>query len=342
MNICIVLVSSKTEDIRVNELEVRSLSPYAVEGRFDPLFPNSFEIVNISKIQTTNNPPISTKKVNNSSPLKTEKAPDHQPIVITNNASVKLIPFQLSSRQPLPQPNPLLYPPSTESTAIRILTQPLKQLILRSFEGYRRLMRDAHRIEDHIRQTLGLSKRVRLTSLDPLSLPNPIILEHRDKNVPDMGKMIFTLTDISISGLSNFRVEHLESRELGRNLYFQHLIPHMDSVANYSVDYLLFDAVKVRVSSGYLTARVPNARIKGTFEVFPDVMNLWFRVAQVNLTTWVEDLDLRFHPNFLISEKFTVDTNTVEKIHRAFNYFLPNVTDLLSLTYSKAIEMRLT
>ena len=115
----------------------------------------------------------------------------------------------------------------------------------------------------------------------------------------------------------------------------------MDSVANYSIDYYLFDAVQVKISSGHLTARVPNARIRGTFEVFPDLMNLWFRVAQVNLTTWVEDLDLRFHPNFLISDQFAIDRQTVDKIHTAFNYFLPNVTDLLRLTYTKAIEMRL-
>lgn len=107
------------------------------------------------------------------------------------------------------------------------------------------------------------------------------------------------------------------------------------------MDYHLFDAIPFRVSSGHLTARVPNARVKGSFQIFPDLVNVWFKVAQLNLTTWVEDLNIRFYPEYLISERFAIDKSTVDKIHTAFTYFLPNITDVLKLTYSKAIEMKL-
>lgn len=235
--------------------------------------------------------------------------------------------------------NPVLHQGLAGSTAMRLLTAPLRNLVMRSFEGYRRLMKDAHRIEDAMRSTLGLPKRVRLRSLDPLDLPEPVVLEHRDKNIPILGKLVFTLSDIMVSGLSNFRVEQLDGH--GRNLYFQHLIPHLDSVANYTMDYHLFDAIPFRVSSGHLLARVPNARVKGSFQIFPDIVNVWFKVAQLNLTTWAEDLNIRFYPEYLISERFAIDKSTVDKIHTAFNYFLPNITDVLKLTYSKAIEMKL-
>lgn len=318
----------------------------SLEGRFDPTFPKSFQIMNNSALRTTINLPFKDKDNSPNGRLHsvvTDKpAKRGPPFISVNKTKVPLTPFETSSHQPLPQGNILFSPSLSESSTMILITQPLRHLILRSFEGYRRLIRDAHRIEDYIRQSMGLSKRMRLTSLDPLQLPDPVVLEHRDKNAPVLGRMVFTLSDITVAGLSNFRVEQLESRDLGRNLYFQHLIPHMDSVANYSVDYFLFDAVQIRVSSGHLTARVPNARIRGSFQIFPDVFNLWFRVAQVNLTTWVEDLDLKFYPTFLISDKFSIDSKTVDKIHSAFNYFLPNVTDLLRLTYSKAIEMKLT
>ena len=244
---------------------------------------------------------------------------------------------QISSHKPqVVQASPIISP---SSSAMRILTTPLRNLVMRSFEGYRRLMKDAQRIEDTIRTSLGLPKRMRLRSLDPLDIPEPVVLEHRDKNIPILGKLVFTLSDIVVAGLSNFRVEQLDG--YGRNLYFQHLIPHLDSVANYTMDYHLFDAIPFRVSSGHLTARVPNARVKGSFQIFPDLVNVWFKVAQLNLTTWVEDLNIRFYPEYLISERFAIDKSTVEKIHTAFSYFLPNITDVLKLTYSKAIEMKL-
>lgn len=117
-----------------------------------------------------------------------------------------------------------------------------------SFEGYRRLLQDANRIEDFIRERLGLSKRVRLRSLDPLEMPEPMTVEHRDPKAPILGKLILTLNNIMVSGLSRFRVQTLEA--YGRNLYFQHTIPQLDSVANYTIDYHLFDAIPFRVSEG--------------------------------------------------------------------------------------------
>lgn len=239
--------------------------------------------------------------------------------------------------------NPLINigPPSSSSllNPLRVFS-PLRNLILMSFEGYRRLMTDARKIEDAIRQSLGLSKRAHFRSLDPLDLPEPLILEHRDKKIPILGKVVLTLSDIAISGLSQFKVEQLDG--LGRNLYFQHLIPRMDSIANYTIDYHLFDAIPFRVSAGKITAAIPNARVRGTFQVFPDLLNIWFRVAQLNLTTWVEDLNIRFYPEYLISERFAIEKSTIDKIHTAFNYLLPNITDILRLTYTKAIEMRLS
>ena len=259
-------------------------------------------------------------KVNPNSSMTSHKANPH---MIVNSPISSLL--GTSASMPL---NPL-----------RILTAPLRNLVLLSFEGYRRLIRNAERIEDSIRRSLGLSKRVRLRSLDPLDLPEPVALEHRDRNIPILGKLVFTMSDISVSGLSNFRVEELDG--LGRNLHFQHLIPHLDSIANYTIDYHLFDVIPFRVSEGSLVARVPNARVRGSFQMFPDLVNVWFRVAQLNLTTWVEDLDIHFYPRFLLSDRFAIDRSTVDKIHTAFNYFLPNVTELLKVTYTKAIEMRL-
>lgn len=245
----------------------------------------------------------------------------------------------ISSHQSVPKTHSIIVSPHSPSSSVAILTQPLRTLVLRSFEGYRRLMRDAYRVEDSIRQTFGLPKRTRLQSLDPLLLPDPVVLEHRDKNVPVLGKVVVTMTDVLITGLSNFRVEELNG--FGRSLSFQHVMPHLDTVANYTMDYHLFDAIPLRVSAGQLTARIPNARVRGSFQIFPDILKAWFRVAQMNLTTWVEDLDLRFHPTFLVSDRFAIDRSTVDKIHTAFNHFLPNVTDLLRLTYTKAIEMRM-
>ncbi|KAI1287395.1 hypothetical protein HDE_10161 [Halotydeus destructor] len=222
---------------------------------------------------------------------------------------------------------------------IRVLSHPIQNLVLMSFEGYRTLLQDANRIEAAIRQRLGFSRRARISTLDPMTMHEPVTLEHRDKNTPVLGKLVLTLDDIMISGLSQFKVEQLEG--YGRNLYFQHRIPNLDSVANYTIDYHLFDAIPFRVSEGHLTANVPNAHVKGSFQIFPDLRNVWFRVAQLNLTTWVDDLDLKIHPRYIINEHFAIEKSTENRIQDAIKSLMPNITEILKVTYTKAIEMKL-
>lgn len=308
---------------------------------FDP----SSETLTLVKITPEVNKP---RSVNPDATGAVSSSHDRVPSVTVFNTShaEKLNPnATLTSHKPNPHAivnspiSSLLGAASLPLGPLRILTAPLRNLVMLSFEGYRRLLKNAEMIEDSIRKTLGLSKRVRLRSLDPLDLPDPVTLEHRDRSIPILGKLVFTMSEIAVSGLSNFRVEELDS--VGRHLQFQHLIPHLDSVANYTIDYHLFDVIPFRVSEGSLIARVPNARVRGSFQMFPDLMNVWFRVAQLNVTTWVEDLDINFYPRYLISDRFAIDRSTVDKIHTAFNYFMPNVTELLKLTYTKAIEMRL-
>lgn len=306
----------------------------ASERNYDPQS-SSFSLVKITPI------------ANKPRPVNDAVSFSHNLTVANTSWAEKLSPNStISSHKP--KPNAVVNSPlssilgaasSLPLSPLRILTAPLRNLVLMSFEGYRRLLKNAERIEDSIRSSLGLSKRVRFRSLDPLDLPDPVSLEHRDKNIPILGKLVFTMSDIAVSGLSNFRVEELDG--LGRNLQFQHLIPHLDSVANYTIDYHLFDVIPFRVSAGSLIARVPNARVRGSFQMFPDLLNMWFRVAQLNLTTWVEDLDISFYPTYLISDRFAIDRSTVDKIHTAFQYFLPNVTELLKLTYMKSIELQL-
>ena len=325
--------SSKVASTRSDTSSIDSL------GYFDPnaeawslvkVHPSVNKPMPLSDVSSTPSPGGSSiSSVNNSSSIKTKAS---------TNANGTFI----SSHMPPVVNVPSIIPSSllAQSTAMRILTAPIRALVMRSFEGYRRLLKDAHKIEDSIRSTLNMPKRVRLRSLDPLDLPEPVVLEHRDRNIPILGKLVFTLSDIVVSGLSNFKVEQLDG--FGRHLQFQHVVPHLDSLANYTMDYHLFDVIPFRVSSGHLLARVPNARVKGSFQIFPDLANVWFRVAQLNLTTWVEDFNIRFYPQFLISERFAIDKTTVDKIHEAFNHFIPNITDILRLTYTKAIEMKLT
>lgn len=327
-----------------------SVSSYSNDGRNQKMYePNKgFQLVQISPL--VNKPKqvseFSTIRPNVSNvlsdvPIKSNSSNLNHPIMTATSSSSSTSPQSTSLiGNSLITPLINVGPQSSNSllNPLRIFS-PLRNLILMSFEGYRHLMTDARKIEDFIRVSLGMSKRAHFRSLDPLDLPDPLVVEHRDKKIPILGKVVLTLSDIAISGLSQFKVEQLDG--LGRNLYFQHLIPRLDSIANYTIDYHLFDAIPFRVSAGKITANVPNARVRGSFQVFPDILNIWFRVAQLNLTTMVDDLNIRFYPEYLISERFAIEKSTIEKIHTAFNYLLPNVTDILRLTYTKAIEMRL-
>lgn len=84
--------------------------------------------------------------------------------------------------------------------------------------------------------------------LDPLHLKAPVVFDYRDQKLPVLGKLIFTLENVMITGLSSFRVEKLHMEPITRMLNFQHIIPRLDSLANYTIDYHLFDAIPFRVS----------------------------------------------------------------------------------------------
>lgn len=91
-----------------------------------------------------------------------------------------------------------------------------------------------------------------------------------------------------------------------------------------------------------MTASVPNAHVKGSFQVFPDILNVWFRVAQFNMTAWVDDLDLHLYPRYIINDRFAIEKSTETKVQSAIRSLMPNITELLKITYTKAIEMRLS
>lgn len=93
---------------------------------------------------------------------------------------------------------------------------------------------------------------------------------------------------------------------------------------------------------GHLTASVPNAHVRGSFQIFPDLLNVWFRVAQFNMSAWVDELDLHLYPRYIISERFAIEKSTENKVQSAIRGLMPNITELLKLTYTKAIEMRLS
>jgi hypothetical protein len=52
-------------------------------------------------------------------------------------------------------------------------------------------------------------------------------------------------------------------------------------------------------------------------------------------------VDINFYPKYLISDRFALEKSTINKIHEAFRTLLPNISDFLKLTYTKAIEMRI-
>lgn len=78
--------------------------------------------------------------------------------------------------------------------------------------------------------------------------------------------------------------------------------------------------------------------------MFPDIINAWFRMGQFNMSTWVderEDMDLHLFPNYIINDRFVIERSIRQKIDHAIRTLLPGLTDLLKITYSKAIELRI-
>ncbi|RWS04584.1 hypothetical protein B4U79_13407, partial [Dinothrombium tinctorium] len=200
-------------------------------------------------------------------------------------------------------------PSNYDANRLTIFSHPLRNLVIRSFEGYRKLIRNSNPIEEAIRQNFRLPNLFKIRRLDPLSLPEPITVEHRDPKTPVLGKVKITLENVEVAGLSGFKVDSVDG--FGRNLFFEHRIPMLDTVANYTVDYHLFDEIPLRLSTGKLKAETPNARIKGSFQIFPDLLNAWFRVAELNVTAWVEDIDLKVYPDFIISDRFVIERTTI-------------------------------
>jgi hypothetical protein len=222
---------------------------------------------------------------------------------------------------------------------LQIIAHPIQNLVLRSFEGYRRLLKNSQAIENYIINRLKLPKWTKIRRLDPLDLPEPLFFEHRDQKAPMIGKLKFTFEGVQISGLSNFKVESLSNQ--GRTLHFKHRIPQLDSVANYTVDYHLFDEIPLRISEGQLKASVPNAYIKGSFQVLPDILNVWFKVANLNLTGWIDDVDMHVFPNYVISDRFKIERSTINKMNAAVRAMMPDILEYLKVTYNKAIELKM-
>lgn len=222
---------------------------------------------------------------------------------------------------------------------MQIIANPIQNLVLRSFESFRRLIKNCESIESFLIMKMNLPKWSKLHRLDPLELPESLYFEHRDPKTPLLGKLKFTLDNVVVSGLSTFKTENLSNQ--GRTLYFKHRIPQLDFLANYTVDYHLFDEIPLLISKGHLKATVPNAYIKGSFVVLPDILNVWFKIANLNLSSSVDDVDVKVHSMFAISDRFRIERSTLNKLSAVIKNIMPNIIEYLKLTYSKAIEMKI-
>lgn len=222
---------------------------------------------------------------------------------------------------------------------MQIIANPIQNLVLRSFESFRRLIKNCESIENFLITKMNLPKWSKLHRLDPLELPESLYFEHRDPKTPLLGKLKFTLENVLINGLSTFKTENLSNQ--GRTLYFKHRIPQLDFLANYTVDYHLFDEIPLLISKGHLKATVPNAYIKGSFIVLPDILNVWFKIANLNLSSSVDDVDVKVQSMFAISDRFRIERSTLNKLSAVIKNIMPNIIEYLKLTYSKAIEMKI-
>lgn len=221
----------------------------------------------------------------------------------------------------------------------QIIANPIQNLVLRSFENFRRLVKNCEPIESYLLTKMNFPKNRLLHTLDPLELAEPLYWSSRDNKTPLLGKLKFTLENVKITGLSTFKTENLSNQ--GRVMFFKHRIPQLDFIANYTVDYLLFDEISLLISKGNLKAIVPNAYLKGSFSVLPDIMNVWFKIANLNISSVIEDVDIKVHPEFSISDRFRIERSTINKLSLVIKNIMPNVVDYLKLTYSKAIEMKI-
>ena len=109
---------------------------------------------------------------------------------------------------------------------MQIIANPIQNLVLRSFESFRRLIKNCESIESFLIMKMNLPKYSKLHRLDPLELPESFFYYHRDPKTPLLGKLKFTLDNVQINGLSTFKTENLSNQ--GRTLYFRHRIPQLD------------------------------------------------------------------------------------------------------------------
>lgn len=71
---------------------------------------------------------------------------------------------------------------------MQIIANPIQNLVLRSFENFRRLIKNCESIESFLIMKMNLPKWSKLHRLDPLELPESLYFEHRDPKTPLLGK----------------------------------------------------------------------------------------------------------------------------------------------------------
>uniref|UniRef100_T1K5C9 Uncharacterized protein n=1 Tax=Tetranychus urticae TaxID=32264 RepID=T1K5C9_TETUR len=228
-------------------------------------------------------------------------------------------------------------------------------LVLDAFELFRRLLQESSVVPsgavgvngkekesaDHSSSVpIGAHHYSPLLRLDPLILSKPIVHEVRDAKSPTTGKIVLTLENVQFTGFSDFKVEQISNA--GPCLNFQHLIPKLNTCANYTVDYHLFDSIPLRISEGAVKATIPKAKIVGRFFAFASVIGDWSRTSQFNLTTTVDDeVALMVSPTYTISDRFVLDSS-MGQFDAAIRSSLPEVSEALRNAYSKVIEMKLS
>lgn len=226
-----------------------------------------------------------------------------------------------------------------EDSSPPMLSNRVKSLVMSSFEAYRRLIRDSGPIQEFLRERLCLPEITRVENLDPLVLSDTIVHEYTDKETPVFGKVVITVDDIKFFGISDFRVESIANSN--GSLNFIHRVPKMITTANFTVDYELFNQIPFRISEGTLQTNIVDARINGTFQMYPDAVDSWFRVAQLNVTTACEEpLDIVIEPKFVTTDKFVINSETIGIFSQLIRSVLPKVAEVLKLTYAKAIELK--
>uniref|UniRef100_T1K0P0 Lipid-binding serum glycoprotein N-terminal domain-containing protein n=1 Tax=Tetranychus urticae TaxID=32264 RepID=T1K0P0_TETUR len=236
--------------------------------------------------------------------------------------------------------NSLSIPSSSDSLSMPpMLSNQVQSLVMSSFEAYRRLLRDSGEIQDFLREKMCLPQMTPVSRLDPLPLTDVLTLEDCDPITPEVGRLVTTINNIRFYGLSDFRVETVETS--GSYLHFRHKVPKLDSRANYTVDYHLFGSIPLRISQGEIRSTIVNAHINGTFQMFPDVFRSWFRVSHLGIQTAChEPMDLTVYPEYTITDRFVVDRQKIDKFSDAMRSILPKVGDYLKFTYSKAAELK--